>query len=377
LFGFLTSWINRRRAFREFRVLGEQSRSDFRLYLEEEIREARKAFAAGDRERAITIWSKIRGLVQEPSQSSMPALSLLLDLGYFDQAEAMMQGCRKRYPHHAGFAVGCAEVAYRRGAVQEALCRLRAVQRRFPSIGKGYTIATACLIKLGQLQEAEAMIEHAVRKLPQDLDVLVEYARLAERRQDWPEAIRRWKEAQQVCRRSAGMVERHREPSVLLSIAACIRSAGRYAEAEEVATRVLSQMPGYQSAYIELAHIATAKGDFDVAARHWSGIRKRSPLLAVAYTAGADATRRSGREAEADEILEQAVRRFRSDLAVHLAYARSAHRRADWPTALERWGMVRERFPDCDEAHKQEACALAAAGTSGKPEPPSRRIAVA
>ena len=70
--------------------------------------------------------------------------------------------------------------------------------------------------------------------------------------------------------------------------------------------------------------------------------------------------RRANRETEADELLCAAVARITSNLALHLEYARSAHRRKDWAVAAERWALVRERFPDCAEAGNQEANARAA-----------------
>jgi len=107
-----------------------------------------------------------------------------------------------------------------------------------------------------------------------------------------------------------------------------------------------------------LAGLAAAQGDIDEVIRCWEVVLYRFPGFDRAYTAGAEAMRKVGREADADELLRQVVGRSPAYLAGHLEYARSAERRGDWSAAAERWALVRVRFPDCDEAREGEAAAL-------------------
>src|SRR5262249_23634293 len=145
----------------------------------------------------------------------------------------------------------------------------------------------------------------------------------------------------------------------------CLREMDRLAEAEKVLTEAGANYGESSGLFAEIADLATAKGDFDQAARCWKNATKLSPSSITAYTKGAEAMRKAGREAEADELLCVAVMRFKANLGIHLEYARSAHRRADWAVAAERWRLVRDRFPEYVEACQQEAKALAGVKRQG------------
>ena len=88
------------------------------------------------------------------------------------------------------------------------------------------------------------------------------------------------------------------------------------------------------------------EGDHEEAAQRWRTVIKRFPTFSLAYLKGAEALRTVGQDMEADALLELSVSRMKSDLPVHLAYARGAERRRDWPAAAERWALVRHRFPN-------------------------------
>jgi cytochrome c-type biogenesis protein CcmH/NrfG len=137
---------------------------------------------------------------------------------------------------------------------------------------------------------------------------------------------------------------------------------GRFAEAQKVLSEACERWGTNNPwPFAVLADLATAKGEFEEAVQCWDVVLRRFPSFTIAYTKGAKAMRKIGREVEADELLRVAVTRFRSDLAVNLEYARSAHQRGDWAAAIERWATLRDRFPECAEAHVQEVQAVAAA----------------
>jgi tetratricopeptide (TPR) repeat protein len=352
VFQAVRSWFERRQILRELRVDDGQRGGGYRKYVDEELSLARDVLDCGDRDQARAIWVKLRALDPQAVAYSPAGLRLLLDLGGFDEADAMMRDGHKQHPSHPHFPSGGAQTAYRRGDFEEALRRCKSMRRKFSHIAAGYTIATACLNDLGRLEEAEAMMEMAVRKLPRDLDVLVEYARYAVSRKDWNEAVRRW---QLVSRESNDFLG-------LIGVAQALREMGRYDEAEEKALEAHTRFPKVMWPVVELATIASARGDFDKAVEHYKFSIKEFPFFYVAYTLGAEAARHAGQVATADEILGLAVTRLRSHLGAHLEYARNAHRRCDWPAAVERWALVRDRFPDCDEGREQEAQALTAVG---------------
>ena len=198
-------------------------------------------------------------------------------------------------------------------------------------------------------------IARGVLKVPTDLKINMRYVQQAMRRRAWPDALRRW-ELMQV---------RLEDIAVPLGIARCLWEMDRFVEAEMVLTEAGTLYGVSDRLLAELANLATAKGDYDEAVQCWKTVVRQFPSFASAYTKAAEAMHKIGQETEADELLCVAVTRFQANLAVHLEYARSAHRRCDWAVAAERWALVRDRFPECVEASQQELKALAAIERQG------------
>ena len=358
LLSTITRFLQRQRALGELRALDRQDGYLPGSYFKDEIARAADALAAGDSAQATRIWKDIRRIFPDESATSGVALRLLLDIGLFDEVEAMMIEGRRRYPSYAHFAIGYAQVACRRGDLEKALQRCKMLRAKFSDAVEGYTVAIACLTSLGRNEEAGELIDLAVREFPHDFEVQAGHARYAMRRNDWPEALRRWEAIQ------SGFAD----PAISLSIAECLRVMGRYADAEERVTWVSNRIPGNVGIYFELARIADAKGDVELAVERWETVRRRYPFGAVGYVGGADALRRADREAEADALLHEGVTRLTTILDVHLEYSRAAQRRGDWPEALARWALVRARFPDCDEARREEAAVRVAAESARQSE---------
>jgi predicted Zn-dependent protease len=275
----------------------------------------------------------------------------LIDVGPHDEAEALIREGRRRHPRFRSlYAAAFARVAFRRGDFEEALRRYEIVRRGFPQVADGYNIAAACLTELGRRDEAEAILERGVRKLPDDLDLCKRYAQAAERRLDWPEGLRRWKT----------LSDRLDEVVGFLGEAGCLKQMGRLDEAEVVLTDACERFRGNSWPFAELASLSTTKGDFAAAARRWEAVLQLFSGHEPAYLKAAEALRLIDREAEADEVLRVGMTRFFANLAINLEYARSAHRRGDSVAECERWALVLERFPACAEAREEEMAALAA-----------------
>jgi tetratricopeptide (TPR) repeat protein len=351
VFETVRSRFDRWRAFWTLRSITRSDNSSFSAYFLEQIDLSRMAFVSGNREEAFDIWRKMNLQFPDLTMVSDRAFNLMLDLGCYDEADAMMREGQKRYPDSAQFTRGSAQVAHRRQNHQEALIRCEILRKKFPRVAEGYAIAASCLTDLGRHDEAELMIGRGVLKLPDNFELHVQHARNATQRRDWSEALGRW-----------DAVRGQFELQFLgpLGAAQCLRELGRYADAETILDKYCQRFPGVDWLFAEQAELATAQGDFETAVLRWKALLRRSPGFAIGYPKSAAALRKTGQELEADELLGTAVTRVRSDLAVHLEYARSAHRRGDWTAAIVRWALVRDRFPTCIEGRDLEADALAA-----------------
>jgi tetratricopeptide (TPR) repeat protein len=240
----------------------------------------------------------------------------------------MRDGCR-RFPGHALFsAVGSVHVAQHRGDLEEPIRRCEILRRKFPRAEERYAVAAKCLTDLGRHDEADVVIGRGVSKCSDDYDLCELHAEGATQRRDWPEALQRrnvvWRQFEQI--------------RGLFGAAQCQTEIGRFAEVQKVLSEACERSGmNNTSPFAALADLAAAKGEFEEAVQCWDVVLRRVPSFAIAYTKGAEAMRKIGREVEADEFLRVAVTRFPSDLAVNLEYATSADRRGDWAAAIERW----------------------------------------
>ncbi len=352
MFEALTEWFERRRALRELRAGDEEAGLGFGKFFAEQIEAATSALTRGDREWAFKTWREMNERYPKLSMTSERALSLLVELGGYDEADSLIREGGRRYPwHRIMFATVSVRAAQRRGDHDQTLRRCEILRRKFPRVTEGYTIAATCLAALDRQNDAEAVIEQAASRFPRNYVIIVTHARHAERRRDWSKALERW----QVVR------DRFDDFVGPVGMAQALREMGRYSEAREIATDVTERFPTNPWAHVELAKIAGVEADLEGAVQRWEIVREKFPDLAVGYTAGADAARRVGREVEADKILNLAVTRMRFNLDVHLEFARSAGRGGDKAAAAERWALVCDRFPDCAEARERNTEVLAAA----------------
>ena len=338
MFGTLSAWFDRLSAFHALSSAERRDTHAFEKAFEDTVERAREALDRGDTEVSLAIWRETHRMPPGLARNAKTAMRLLLDLGQFDEAEAIVREGRRRRPSDPRFAIDAARIAHRRGDdAEETLRRCDTLRRKFPRAAEGYTIAAICLTSLGRDAEAGSLLRRAARKLPKDLEILGEYARHAESARDWAEALRRWEAGNArfdhlLCRGG---------------IAHCLRELGKYEEATAFASETTRRFPRDPWAFAELAHVAAAADQPDEACRLWAEARRHFPFFLPAYADAAALAARNGREAEADSILGLAVNRFRWNLDLHLAYARQA---AGDDDRAARWTLVSERFPDCQEA---------------------------
>jgi len=287
----------------------------------------------------------------------------------------------------------------------------------FPDLAIKAPEALELMLDLGRFDEAEEMLREGQKRHPKEASIAVGYARVAERRGEPEEAVRRCEtllhkfpdctagytlgadcldtlkrhdEAEALLARGVQklptdfkllcahamhaeqrgdfptaverwrLVERSEHPIVgMLAVGRCLMALQRFAEAEDVLNEASERFPTNGYTVTSMARLHTLKGNAEEAMRTWRLARERFPGLLVAYTGGAEAAREFGREAEADEILREATERFPYELALHLNYARAAHRRREWAAAAERWAVTAARFPANAEAREKHAEATA------------------
>jgi tetratricopeptide (TPR) repeat protein len=145
--------------------------------------------AHGDWDEAYRYWYRVR--TRHPG-CFFGAAQALHKLGRTAEAEALLAEARHRYPIESGIAILNARIAGETGNTAEALKRWAFVRERFPLDRAGYQDGVRLLREQREWTEADAVAEQAIHRFPEEDWPLAEYAHLANARQDWSEAAKRW-----------------------------------------------------------------------------------------------------------------------------------------------------------------------------------------
>ena len=321
-----------------------------------------------------------------------------------EEAHAVLTEAIERFPDDPDLLSEAARVAEWRGDWAAAARQWEAVHVRRPEHALAHVGHARALVNGGQDAQAEALLEDAVQRFPDNFGILMTRADCATRRRDWPEADHRWEalrqlfpdspwgyfgggrslldagrldaadvllvEARARFPRDAGIAAAWTEcaakrgdwqqtlvrwdrvhndlPDSIASYsgaAAALQKLGRSEEAELLLLAAQERFPENEAPFIEHAWLVHADRDWAKEAALWERVRERFASHVTAYVRGAVALREMGRVAEAEELLRVAVERFPDDAWAFIEYALLAQIRRDWPEASQRWSEVRARFP--------------------------------
>lgn len=191
---------------RELRDLGqsEQAESIFRKMLDRfpaslkpALDFAMMAYARREWPEAIRRFEIVRSRFPDVLDGHRFVGDLLLGQRHFDEADAVLREAMSRFPDEPCLAISYAWSAHRKGDKvgdwQEASERWYSLVSRFPGEQLGYAMLGLVLTKyMGRIDEAEAISLTGMERFPNDIAIARQYARAADYRQDWGEALRRW-----------------------------------------------------------------------------------------------------------------------------------------------------------------------------------------
>jgi tetratricopeptide (TPR) repeat protein len=99
--------------------------------------------------------------------------------------------------------------------------------------------------------------------------------------------------------------------------------------------------PFYANGY---ASVAERRGDTEEAIRRWGQVRKKFPGAWMGYVRGAMCLGLTGQFEVAEALSKQAIKLFPREAQAWISSARIAEHRRDWPAALHRWEIVRDKL---------------------------------
>jgi tetratricopeptide (TPR) repeat protein len=317
--------------------------------VEDAVAVASSLATVGQTHAALMIYRDIRSSFPDRSEGYRYAITLLTRTGQLDAAFDLLRQAGDRFPDDPGFLIDHGWLALQRRDLDAAAAHWAIVRGRLASHPAGYVGGGITFRELNRLDEADQLLRIAVDRFPKDAGAVIEYARIAQRRNDWPEALRRWEAV------TAAFPDR---TDGLTGAATVLAELGRLQEAEQRLASAMSVHPGDPACAIEYARVAARRKDVQAAASRWQHVRDLFPARPEAYIGGAQALRDLGRFDDADALLRDAMGRFPNESGPVFEYAWLAHIRRDWPQAIERWAEVRNRYPDVSLGYTRGAEAL-------------------
>lgn len=355
----LLAWRERTKILSVMRNRSADLSEQMRFKVKDELIYAVSAIERGDYDQATKLWENLVRDYPTDVYKSQLALKVLLGLRRYYEAEIAMRGGLQRSPSDSFFLRGLGQVAQAKGDHEEAIKIYAKLRKQFPGVGSGYTAAIVSLKMQGRMAEAEDLAHIATRKFPSEIHGFLEYARIAVQRQDWVEALLRWR---LIC-------EQFNYFGAYVGAAQALRQLGRLNEAEDLVQHARDLTSTDPAPLCEYALLAEAKGDIPEAVQRWHGLVWRFPLQMAVYMTVAEAFERLSEPAEAEATLRAAIDRLPTELRPMLELAKLMHyKRRDFAAAAEAWAKLRDIFPDFQEAYTTGAEALRHAGRTQEAE---------
>jgi Flp pilus assembly protein TadD len=136
------------------------------------------------------------------------------------------------------------------------------------------------------------------------------------------------------------------DPAGHVGLTVALNRAKKYDAADAASSEALARFPENARIVANHAWLAHNRSQWDEAAARWRGYREKFPDHAIGYSAAGVALRHGKRFAEADAILLEGLQRHPDHPELLGNYAWVAHHRPDWPEAVARWRVYRDKFPD-------------------------------
>jgi tetratricopeptide (TPR) repeat protein len=260
--------------------------------------------------------------------------------GQMAEAERFVTGALQHFPGNLPMLTLHADLASQRQDWAEAASRWARLRELAPDRLDGVIGEVGALRQLGRLDEAEALAAEAVRRFPDNADLLSSYAAVAAARQDWRDAADRLR---RLLALSPGNLP------AALGLVGALQRQGLLEEAEQVAAGAIALHPDNEAMLSAYAAIASHSKRWDKAVQRWQMVYDRCPARVSTYHAYIRALVEDDKLVKAEEIAAEAIGYAPQDRALLMQHATIAERRLDVLEAQSRWTAVKRKFPDDEE----------------------------
>lgn len=353
---FIQDWLDRRDALKAIARDRRDNRDVAKGLFGAALEQAEAAVAADQYGQALGVWREIKERFHPEALHSQRMFKVLMRSRAYDEAEELMRHGLKQHPNERHFIFGLAYVATDRGDLEAALERWTVAQKKFPGLSEPYAGLAGSLVKVGRLDEADAALKKGLAQDRNDTVCLMAWARLAETRGNFDEALARW----EYMRETMPDIGHPTYQNGTLGLASCLRVMGRFDEAVRLVEDYITKIGRQEAPVAELARIAEARGDWDEAIRQWDRFRQSFPMNQLGYTALLGASRTVGDLERVQETYLQMMDRLPDLSWPAIEYAKMAESSHDLEESAKRWKLANERHPHVEETYIARARILTA-----------------
>ncbi|MGD1805085.1 tetratricopeptide repeat protein, partial [Dapis sp. BLCC M126] len=262
--------------------------------------------------------------------------NVLINLSRFDEAEAVFQGVKQRFPEQPHGYDGYARVAHSWVDLELALERWSEAIAKFPDRINFQIYKGNVLIKLFRFDEADVVFQGIKQRFPEQPHGYDGYARVAHSWGDLELALERWEEA-------IAKLPNHFQ--FYLCKGDALINLFRYEEAETWFEEVVAKYPHRHEGLFQSASLARRLGNLELAKQKWELAIQHLPEQIPAYCEAARDLKALGRFAEAEEKFRQALQKSPNDLTALLQGGILASQQENRELALERFERIIEYHP--------------------------------
>lgn len=180
----------------------------------------------------------------------------------FDKADEILYRGIKIHPENVGLKMEFAEVAVDKQDWHEAVKRwqeaIKASSEDVPSNVWAKLIRALRYDSISKLKQAESVAKQSLEVHQNSPTIATELAHAAVDKQDWPEAVRRW-------RYVVNIYEEDTPTNVWVNLSSALRHIHQYDEAENVTRKAIDLHPEVTRLKLELAEILTDKKEWQKA----------------------------------------------------------------------------------------------------------------
>ena len=257
-----------------------------------------------------------------------------------------------------GSLIASADAATRGQDWLAAVARWAEVLESDPEYTRAYTEGAFALDRCMRLEDADNLLRAGMERLPDQSNLASAYVWAAARRQDFPEANKRFDVAKQ---QFPGASDIYHVGSHLFEWQV------RFDEAEELLSEGMRRCPDDPGLALHLINVISGRLERDATAPAraiacLNDIRRRFPDFAPSCAIGIKILNKLKEYAAADDLARSSLRQWPDDWELLVEYANGAAYRSNWTEALARFEILIERHPNIPEGYLGIARAQEALG---------------